>query len=73
MNKQEAFIEINKLQDEYVDELIGLINSPAYSSMKAINFTSPTADKSNLFPLKYVYYVEQISRGTTKPTDTFNI
>lgn len=42
MTKQEAFDEINKLQDYYVDELISLINNPDYSAMKAIDFTSPT-------------------------------
>ena len=70
MNKQEAFIEINKLQDEYVDELIGLINSPAYSSMKAINFTSPTGTgKTKMMGKlidrlpKYYYIITTLSKG----------
>lgn len=33
MTRQEAFNEINRIQDEYVDELIGLINSSDYSAM----------------------------------------
>lgn len=40
--KKEAFAEINRLQDEYVDELISLMNNPNYDSMKTIDFTSPT-------------------------------
>ena len=42
MTKQEAFNEINKLQDEYVNNLLGLINSQDYSMMKTIDFTSAT-------------------------------
>ena len=42
MNKEEAFLEINQLQDEYVTELVRIINDPDYSMMKTINFTSPT-------------------------------
>ena len=42
MNKQEAFDEINRTQDEYIEELISLITNPDYEVMKAINFTSPT-------------------------------
>lgn len=41
MNKSEAFDEINKIQDRYVDELEKLINNRE-SIMKRINFTSPT-------------------------------
>ena len=70
MNKQEAFIEINKLQDEYVDELIGLINSSEYSSMKAINFTSPTGTgKTKMMGKlidrlpKYYYIITTLSKG----------
>ncbi len=42
MTHQEAFDEINKIQDEYIDELITFMNNPAYDSMKMLNFTSPT-------------------------------
>jgi hypothetical protein len=37
-----AFREIETLQEEYVNKLIGLINNPEYSALKTINFTSPT-------------------------------
>ena len=42
MTKKEAFDEINRIQDEYVEELIGFMRNPDYEFMKAINFTSPT-------------------------------
>lgn len=42
MNKNEAFKEINDIQDFYVDELIKKINDEDYAAMKYINFTSPT-------------------------------
>ena len=70
MNKQEAFIEINKLQDEYVNELIGLINSSEYSSMKAINFTSPTGTGKTKMMSKlidrlpeYYFIITTLSKG----------
>ena len=42
MTKEEAFKEINKIQDDYVNELISLINSKDYANLKQIYFTSPT-------------------------------
>ncbi|SES89045.1 Type III restriction enzyme, res subunit [Pseudobutyrivibrio sp. C4] len=42
MNRTDAFKEINSTQDYYVNELIQLINSPEYETMKRINFTSAT-------------------------------
>ena len=42
MTKQEAFDEINKLQDMYVDNLSKLINDLDFSYMTKINFTSAT-------------------------------
>ena len=42
MNRVEAFSEINQLQDEYVNELVELLNKPDYAMMKTVNFTSPT-------------------------------
>ena len=42
MTKQEAFDEINRIQDEYISELINMMNSPDYMAMKTINFTSAT-------------------------------
>ena len=42
MTRQEAFDEINRIQDEYIDELILLMNDSSYDSIKMINFTSAT-------------------------------
>ncbi len=44
MTRQEAFEEINKIQDDYVDELISLIHSADYDAMKTISFTSPNGE-----------------------------
>ena len=70
MTKNEAFIEINKLQDEYIDELIRLINSSDYEMIKQINFTSPTgtgktkmmAKLINKFPDCY-FLITTLSKG----------
>lgn len=70
MTKEEAFIEINKTQDEYIDELISLINSPEYEMMKTIDFTSPTGTGKtkmmskliNRFPSFY-FIVTTLSKG----------
>ena len=70
MTKEQAFAEINKTQDEYIDELIGLINSPEYEVMKAINFTSPTGTGKtkmmskliNRFP-DYYFIITTLSKG----------
>lgn len=70
MNKSEAFKEINNLQDEYVDELIRLINSSDYDSMKAISFTSATGTGKTKMMSKlidklpsYYYIVTTLSKG----------
>ena len=42
MNRVDAFSEINRLQDEYVNELVDLLGKPDYAMMKTVNFTSPT-------------------------------
>lgn len=42
MTRQDAFDEINRLQDMYIDKLSALIDNPNPSSMKVINFTSAT-------------------------------
>ena len=70
MNKSEAFKEINKLQDEYVDELIRLIKSSDYDSMKAISFTSATGTGKTKMMSKlidklpnYYYVVTTLSKG----------
>lgn len=70
MNKQEAFEEINRTQDEYIDELIALINNPDYEVMKSVNFTSPTGTGKtkmmskliNRFP-DYYFIITTLSRG----------
>lgn len=70
ISKTEAFCEINQLQNEYVDNLISVINDPKYSLMKAINFTSPTGTGKtkmmskliNHFP-EYYFIVTTLSRG----------
>ena len=70
MTKQEAFNEINKLQDEYVRDLLGLINSPDYAMMKTIDFTSATGTGKtkmmskliNLLPDCY-FIVTTLSKG----------
>ena len=70
MNKSEAFKEINNLQDEYVDELIRLINSSDYDSMKAISFTSATGTGKTKMMSKLIdklpnhyYIVTTLSKG----------
>ena len=70
MNRLEAFEEINRTQDEYIEELIDLINNPDYKVMKSVNFTSPTGTGKtkmmskliNHFP-EYYFIVTTLSRG----------
>ncbi|WP_456110917.1 hypothetical protein [Roseburia inulinivorans] len=70
MTRQEAFDEINSIQDSYVDELINMINNPAYVMMKTIDFTSPTGTGKtkmmskliNRFP-DYYFIVTTLSKG----------
>lgn len=42
MTREEAFREINKTQDDYINQLIQFMNDPTNQSMKTVNFTSPT-------------------------------
>ena len=70
MTRQEAFDEINQIQDGYVNELIGLINNPDYESMKTINFTSPTGTGKTKMMSKlinalpdYYYVITTLSKG----------
>lgn len=37
MTHQEAFEEINNLQDEYINQLISLMNNKDYTMMQMIN------------------------------------
>lgn len=70
MTKQEAFSEINKIQNEYVKDLLGLINSSDYEMMKTIDFTSATGTGKtkmmskliNLLPDCY-FIVTTLSKG----------
>lgn len=70
MTHQEAFDEINKTQDEYIDQLISLMNNKDYEMMQMLNFTSPTgtgktnmmAKLINKFP-NYYFIVTTLSKG----------
>ena len=70
MTKEEAFEEINKTQDFYVDELIKLISSPDYSSNKSLNFTSATGTGKTKMMSKlinrlpeYYFIITTLSKG----------
>lgn len=70
MTKKEAFDEINYLQDEYVGELISIINSSNYEMMKTINFTSATGTGKTKMMSKlinhlpeYYFIVTTLSKG----------
>ncbi len=70
MNKKDAFKEINMLQDEYIDELIRIINSPDYKNLKAINFTSATGTGKTKMMSKlinkfsdYFFIITTLSKG----------
>ncbi len=70
MTRQEAFDEINKTQEYYVNKLVDLIHSSDYDAMKTIYFTSPTGTGKtkmmgmliNRFP-KYYFIVTTLSKG----------
>lgn len=70
MTKSEAFKEINETQDEYIEQLIQLMNNPNYETMKQLNFTSPTGTgKTNMmsklinkFP-NYYFIITTLSKG----------
>ena len=69
MNKDDAFREINEIQDYYVSELISRI-SKENDVMKKINFTSPTGTGKtkmmskliNSFP-EYYFIITTLSKG----------
>ncbi len=70
MTREEAFIEINKTQDEYVKELIDLINDPSYEMVKTVNFTSPTGTGKTKMMSKFInrlpdyfFVVTTLSKG----------
>lgn len=70
MTRQDAFDEINRLQDMYIDKLSALIDNPNPSSMKVINFTSATgtgktkmmAKLINKYP-DYYFIITTLSKG----------
>ena len=73
MTREEAFKEINKTQDDYVEQLIQYMNEPATKALKEINFTSPTGTgKTNMMSklmnrLSDCYFiVTTLSKGQLK-------
>lgn len=73
MTREEAFKEINRTQDDYVDQLIQYMNDPATVALKEINFTSPTGTgKTNMMAklmnrLSDCYFiVTTLSKGQLK-------
>lgn len=70
MTRQEAFDEINSIQDSYIDELISIMHHPDYTMMKTIDFTSPTGTGKtkmmskliNRFP-EYYFIITTLSKG----------
>lgn len=70
MTKKEAFEEINRLQDGYVDELISKLDDPGYQTMKTINFTSATGTGKTKMMSKlinklpdYFFVITTLSKG----------
>ena len=70
MTKEEAFEEINKTQDFYVDELIKLISSPDYSSNKSLNFTSATGTGKTKMITRILFYYNDVIKGATSSSNT---
>ncbi len=70
MTKQEAFDEINQIQDYYVDELVRHMNAPENEMLKTLSLTSATgtgktkmmAKLINRFP-DYYFIVTTLSKG----------
>lgn len=70
MTRKEVFKEINAIQDYYIDELIKLINSPEYDTLKTISFTSPTGTGKTKMMSKlinkysqYYFIITTLSKG----------
>ena len=68
--KDVAFVEINSLQDFYVDELISMIDDPKHKIMKSINFTSATGTGKTRMMCKlvnklpdYYFIITTLSKG----------
>ena len=70
MTREDAFKEINTIQDKYIDELVSLIHNPNYEQMKIVNFSSPTGTGKtkmmskliNKFPNCY-FIITTLSKG----------
>lgn len=70
MTREDAFREINTIQDKYIDELVSLIHNPNYEQMKIVNFSSPTGTGKtkmmskliNKFPNCY-FIITTLSKG----------
>lgn len=64
------FKEINKTQDEYIEELVDLLNNPNWKQMKRVNFNSDTGTGKtqmmskliNKFP-DYYFVITTLSKG----------
>ena len=72
MTRQEAFLEINRTQDQYVDELIERLEDRNYQDLKVINFTSPTGTGKTMMMSKlidklpdnkYFFIITTLSKG----------
>lgn len=70
MTKKEAFEEINRIQDDYINELIALIDSDEYKDLKTINFTSATGTGKTKMMSKlinrldnYYFIITTLSKG----------
>ena len=70
MTRQEAFDEINAIQNMYVDKLISLIDNDDYAAIKNIYFTSPTGTGKTKMMSKlinkmgsYYFIVTTLSKG----------
>lgn len=72
MTRQEAFLEINRTQDQYVDELIERLEDRNYQDLKVINFTSPTGTGKTMMMSKlidrlpddkYFFVITTLSKG----------
>ena len=70
MTREEAFAEINQTQEDYINQLVDLMNNPNYTSMKSLNFQSATGTgKTNMMALlinkfpDYYFIITTLSKG----------
>ncbi len=70
LSKKEEFAKINQIQDEYINELSEIIDSPLWTKMKRVDFKSNTGTGKtkmmskliNKFP-NYYFIVTTLSKG----------